>query len=301
MKILDKDLIQYKRILVESLKAFDKLCKENNIKYFAVGGTAIGTVRHKGFIPWDDDIDVAMLREDYDRFITLKSALRNSKYRIIDYHDEGYFLPSAKFIDCTTTIWEIEEQPYIMGAYIDVFPLDYVEIRDKYLPVKFRNYKHFFEKLRISKSDVKFRKTIRYLLTGHIKTFLKRLSEHIKYTFYLRRNIDSLIKKADKLSNFLRAIHSDVVLNYNTFYPLQKELLKADWFAETKTMPFENTTIEMPIGYDSYLRQLFGDYMQLPPVEKRVGHHCCYYYNLNRLMSKEEVLRVMNMNNVYGK
>ena len=297
MKLQGQGLIRYKQILVESLKAFDKLCKENNVKYFAVGGTAIGAARHKGFIPWDDDIDVAMLREDYDRFIALKNDLRKSKYKIIDYHDGGYYLPSAKFIDTNTTVWEIAEQPYIMGAYIDIFPLDYAEVTDNKLSEKFKNYQSFFERLRISKSNLKFRKTIHFLLTLHLKTFKKRTIEQAKCMLYLRRNIDNLIKRADQITDTLRTIHSDVVLNYNTFYPLHRELLKVDWFAETKTMPFEDTVIEMPIGYDSYLRQLFGDYMQLPPVEKRIGHHCCYYYNLNEHMSKEEVLRVMKKSN----
>lgn len=288
-----QELAEYKNILVEALKFLDAFCKSHNIKYFAEGGTAIGAVRHKGFIPWDDDMDVAMFREDYDRFLSLKQELAGSHYRIIDYHDNGYFLPAAKFIDMNTTIWEVKEQPYIMGAYIDVFPYDDVDASADVLKRQVLKYQSIYDDLRLLKASLSVRDTMRYFLQGHLRTFLKRMWEHCRTDWYLKPNKDIVFQKAVEAESELRRKKGDFVLNYNTFYPLHKEILDKKWFDETIAVPFESTTIEIPAGYDSYLSQLFGDYMELPPEKERVSHHSRYFMDLHHHYSIEDVLEII--------
>ena len=119
--------ITYKEKLIETFYAFDQFCTKNDIKYYAAYGTLIGAVRHKGLIPWDDDVDVYMLREDYDKFCSFRGHV-DSHYDIMDINDENYWLLSlAKFVDTNTTLWELKELPLILGVYIDVFPLDEIE------------------------------------------------------------------------------------------------------------------------------------------------------------------------------
>lgn len=284
MQILGQDLANYKRILVKELIFLDKLCKCNGIKYFAVGGTAIGAVRHQGFIPWDDDIDVAMLREDYDRFIALKESITDSQYRILDYHDDGYFLPSAKIVDINTTLWELEEQPYVMGAYIDVFPLDYVDKQGKDLEKEVSHYKKCFEALRQSKATMKLSNTFHRLKQGKVLSFGYRLYQHLNQILCINPFRKRILRKADECVDMIRTKKGKTVLNYNHLYPLDRELFDAKWFGTTISMPFEDTTIEIPADYDVFLRHTFDDYMQLPSEEKRVGHHSCFYYNLNKHM-----------------
>jgi len=294
MQIVGEDLVNYKRKLVETFSVFDAFCRENDIIYFACGGTAIGTIRHQGFIPWDDDIDVAMLRKDYDRFIELKDKLSNTKYRIIDYHDDGYFLPAAKFIDASTTLWELEEQPYIMGAYLDVFPLDDVDDTPERLVSVVKKYQNIYDRLRKSKAKLKLSNTVKYLLSGHIKTFATRCFDWICIGFIKTINPNYYFHRAEREETIMRNKSGDFVLNYNTFYPISKETFPKSLFVDIMRMSFEDIEINMPIGYHQYLTQLYGDYMKLPPEEKRVGHHSCYFYDLNHRYSMDEIIKQCN-------
>lgn len=291
MKIQGQDLVEYKKILTTALAEFDRLCMQNDITYFAVGGTAIGTVRHKGFIPWDDDIDVAMTRKEFDKFISLKKSLAKNRYKIITFQDDGYYLPSAKFYDSHTTIWEEEDHPFSMGAYIDIFPLDEVDNNDLDLQHTVNCFQKKFVNLRKSKADYRISLLWRYLKEGHIKTVIRRLLDYTYISFVSFFNKTYFIDKAIEQECIQRTKSGDRILNYNTFYPLNKEILPKDWFSSVIRMKFENIEINMPIGYDKYLTQLFGDYMRLPPPEKRMGHHSCYYYNLKEHYSIEEINR----------
>ncbi len=118
-------LIEYKKKLRQVMKAFIAFCDEHDLNYYVSGGTAIGVVRHQGIIPWDDDIDVYMLRPDYEKFLSLRDTLSKSKYEITDFTNGSYPLQVfAKFSDKTTTVWEYKDSPYITGVWVDVFPLD---------------------------------------------------------------------------------------------------------------------------------------------------------------------------------
>lgn len=121
-----KEYKDVQRHLLPVFRAFVDFCNRNQLTYYAAYGTVIGAVRHKGFIPWDDDIDVWMPRRDYERFLSLRDKLISTHYEIIDIEDKGYYLYFAKFCDRRSTIIEREGQS-IMGLYIDVFPLDYYD------------------------------------------------------------------------------------------------------------------------------------------------------------------------------
>lgn len=100
------------KVLLKTFKAFSALCDEYNLRYYAAFGTALGAVRHQGFIPWDDDIDVYMPRQDYNKFIALRDKIEEA-YSIIDLRDTGYFMYFAKFINNQTTVWEKRELLYL--------------------------------------------------------------------------------------------------------------------------------------------------------------------------------------------
>ena len=118
---------RYREVLLQTMKAFISFCKEHQITYYACGGTAIGAVRHRGMIPWDDDIDVYMDRANYNRFISLWTSLQSKypDYEVVCLGDDGYYLPLTKFADKRTTVWETPEYPFIFGVYVDIFPLDF--------------------------------------------------------------------------------------------------------------------------------------------------------------------------------
>ena len=115
--------IEFKQRLIKLFKEFIDVCNKNKLRYYAAYGTALGAVRHRGIIPWDDDIDVWMPREDYERFLSLRNQLTATPYEILDIQNKGYYLYFAKFCNKNTTLIEREGKP-IIGLYIDIFPLD---------------------------------------------------------------------------------------------------------------------------------------------------------------------------------
>lgn len=123
----DEQLAQRKAKTLETFKAFIAFCQANNLKYYAAYGTVLGAARHHGFIPWDDDIDVYLRRDDYDRCLRLLRADPPVGYEVVDYlHEEEYYLPFAKFCDTRSTVCEWEDYRISFGNYIDLFPLDAV-------------------------------------------------------------------------------------------------------------------------------------------------------------------------------
>ena len=118
---------ELKRIQIGILKHLDAFCNENNLKYFMCGGTLLGAVRHKGFIPWDDDIDIMMKREDYDKLIELYPKNDNSNFKLFSYElDKSFPYPFAKMDDFRTIFEEEINDSYKIGVNIDIFPIDYI-------------------------------------------------------------------------------------------------------------------------------------------------------------------------------
>ena len=291
MELTEKQQAEYKRILVRTLQAFDKFCTDHRLRYFATGGTAIGAVRHKGIIPWDDDIDVAMIREDYDRFISLKNELKNSKYEIVDPSNPGYYCSYAKFIDKTTTLWEVEQYEYVIGVFIDVFPLNHVNDDIEFIKEyqkKFLNIRHcHFEGYQnlLCKTNLKY---LSSLQTRGLYDWLHLLKVKIRKKYYCH--------KFWEYEAQLRASKGNRLLNYDTPYAMEKELFKPEWFEKQIRVPFENTEICLMEKYDEYLTQMFGDYMTPPPIEQRVSHHYHYFLDLDRRWSLDEIKSYLKKN-----
>lgn len=272
---------KYKEILIRTLKAFDVFCTDNNLRYFAMGGTAIGAVRHKGIIPWDDDIDVAMIREDYDRFLSLKHKLEGTQYKIIDPSVKGYYLPFAKFVDTNTTIWEVPDYEFVMGVFIDIFPLNHVD----------NNLSE------ITKRQTEYLKICRNFFGAYLSMFRdaksirhpRIIKDWIKYVLFNKYHA----KAFWKFENQLKVGKGDCLLNYYTQYKMEKELFKQEWFRGQIRVPFENIEINLMSGYKEYLTQMFGDYMTPPPLEQQVSHHFHYFVDLERGLSIKEVKKII--------
>ena len=125
-------LSEHQEMLLKTYKEFSKFCLSNNLPFYAAYGTLIGAIRHHGFIPWDDDIDVFMLRKDYDRFVELRNTLIADDFKIAVYVDGKSPYPFAKFYTTKGTIWEYSQFPFIIGPWIDVFPIDEGDIDDEH-------------------------------------------------------------------------------------------------------------------------------------------------------------------------
>ena len=278
---MNRNLSEIQQRILQVFKHFAVFCSENKIQYYAAYGTLIGAVRHNGFIPWDDDMDVFMKRKDYDYFVSLRNQVKKP-YKIATYLDGESPYPFAKFYTTEGTIWEYAHFPFITGPWIDVFPLDECEgLKDNAALEKF----HY--------ATWKYRKAVAYsswkeigseLFSGKITSASIKMIKKVRYAPFKIRYINQ-IKEAEI---GLRTVHGNSLGDYST--ALVNEVFPKSWFEKALEIPFEDTTISVPIGYHSFLTYLYGDYMQLPPEEKRKTH-CPYFVDLGRSLNREELMK----------
>ena len=253
---------ELKKIQLNILKHVDKFCQEHHIKYFMCGGSLIGTIRHKGFIPWDDDIDIMMLRDDYERFVSEYSANTESTYLIhSSSNDDGWFLPFAKIEDTNTILKEHIEKKNIIGINIDVFPIDNVPDNQNLQSAMYKTWRKWF-----NIHGLKLMSTVkeRTFIKNAILVFFHLVLSLVPYK-YLVKKIET---NAMQYSNQKTKYCGIAVWGYG-----KKEINLKSNFEDVIMMPFEDITVPVPVGYDNYLTSVYGDYMMLPPAEKRTSHH----------------------------
>jgi len=247
---------ELKQIQLNILKFVDEFCKDNNLRYFLAYGTLLGAVRHKGYIPWDDDIDILMFREDYEKFIT---TFMDANYKVFATElNPKYPYPFAKVGD-TRTYFEEEIKDVIdTGVNIDIFPLDYLP-EDKVKNITKR--RNFLQKIWIAKRLPRLKRR------GFVKNTVLAVSQLLLSVFSIRFIVKQLEKNAKKYNLRKSSICGNIAYGYDPdIYP------SAD-FEESVCLTFENTAFPCPQNYDNVLKIMFGDYMKLPPKEKQVSHH----------------------------
>lgn len=251
------NLEEIKEIEINILKYVDGICKREKLNYFLDSGTLLGAVRHQGFIPWDDDIDIVMPRNDYNRLYSI--LCEDSNYRMITYkNDNNYFLPHAKVCDLNTILVEATKSSVKTnyGVFIDVFPLDNLP-NNKLARLFQQNLVRYY---RILWSSVSFCSE-----STEIKHMIYKILSHGKTSRDFALMIDRRAEKyTNRSTNFLANLTG-------TSRPYRKE--ESKWFREKKILRFEDFGYPVPIGYDAYLRNLYGDYMKLPPVNQQITNH----------------------------
>jgi lipopolysaccharide cholinephosphotransferase len=280
---MNEDLNKEFRLkLIETFRAFDAFCKRHQIQYYTAGGTLIGAVRHQGLIPWDDDVDVWMLRKDYERFLTFRGQVEGH-YDIMDSRDENYWLLSlAKFVDTDTTLWEFEHYPCITGVYIDIFPLDECDA-DKAMALR-KEYDETSFKLTYAMAKHSMSQFLTLLAHRDLGTFVR----YLKDSLYYRPGYKKYLQEYEACVQKIKSSKGDMYVAFDGLYQ-EREIYKKEWLAEIVKLPFEDMEVDAPAGYHEILTQVYGDYMQLPPVEKRVSHHSHYFMDLHRRWTIDEI------------
>ncbi len=273
-----EDISKLKQVQLEMFKTIIKICNKYNICYFCFGGTALGAVRHSGFIPWDDDIDVAMKRKDYERFIKIAPKELPPYYFLQNYKtDPDFRLPFAKIRDSRTTFIETSARNLKInhGVYIDLFILDGFPDKKKQAKNLYRLNK--LTRGYCAKDDVSTRsKKANFLI------FLSKFYFMFRNTSKVIEHFENKCKKND-FDNCERGIC------FGSIYGL-KDMWPTSWFNGISKFLFEGIEVNLPKDYDKYLKQIYGDYMQLPPESKRIAHHYCdvidfekpYTYYINK-------------------
>lgn len=264
MKEIEKEA--YKRIPLEILIHFADFCDKNNIRYSLAYGTLLGAIRHKGVIPWDDDIDVIMPRADYERFKTLYHSERYpfSDVTINKQHATGM----GKIYD-SQTFFYFNKIKRSYGLFVDVFVVDNFPTNQRER-LRWQKWTRFFKSLNsIKQADLKGVLHTRKSFLGKARILLYKLLP-IPIS-YIQKKLSLLSQKYDATPTGLVGITMSCDNPFDT-YP-------ANFFEEYVDVEFEGRTFKAIRQYDKWLRICYGDYMQLPPVEKRVGrHHITAYY-----------------------
>lgn len=261
MRLVELDDMEYKQILVSIIKDIDLFCKINDIKYYIEGGTLLGAVRHKGFIPWDDDIDIMMPRKDYERFLNCYNS-RNSRYKVISINNSPkYYLTYAKVIDTRTVLKEDCSTDLELGAFVDVFPHD--KFTSKEDAVKINRRVKFYRDILLAK-NIRI-KSSRKFYKNLILTTMKIIG-----AFWSK---GKLIEKIDEISSSQLNERSQVLAPMVSMIDGERSILPVDYFENTTLVEFEGLMLNAPLKWHEFLVSVFGDYMKLPPEEQRVSHH----------------------------
>lgn len=260
---------EVKRIQLEILELVQDYCIDNDIKFWLDSGTLLGAVRHRGYIPWDDDIDIGMLRDDYDKFIQSFNQV-NERYRCLTIENTPQFgYPFAKVMDSETILYEPDENGTKININIDVFVFDNAPDDDAEVEKMFkvRDRLRILRQLKFCKGKSTtpnlVKKAAIYVASALIQVFPTGYFDTL------------IVKNSKKYAN----IKTERVGN---FCGANKFVCSKDVFNNFTWMEFEKKKFMVPIGYDKWLRCSYGDYMKLPPVEKRVSHHTYVAYKIER-------------------
>ena len=259
-EMVNLDIIEIKKIELELLKKIHEFCEEKGITYYLWGGTLLGAIRHDGFIPWDDDIDIIMTREDYKTFVDSFNTETAGVFSC-ETNDLHPF-PHAKVFDKGTVkqepIWY--EGDYRIGVDVDIFMLDNVEDVDIMMKSCKKRYK-ILDKLDFAKMQYN---------AG--TTWIKRILLNV-YLFFLRPNANKLCRKLNKMAQKYASGSTDNVMLYADANVKKPLVMKRELFEKRKLHKFEEYEFYIPEGYHDILTKCYGDYMTPPPEEKRVTHH----------------------------
>lgn len=256
---------QFQEHILKVFKFTVDFLERHNLRYIACGGTVLGAVRHKNFIPWDDDIDIYLPRADYERLLDLKDEMRKEGFDVLSLRDKGYYLPFAKVSDMNTTLLEQAEFPFVVGIYVDLFALDNFSGTDEEITaIQRRSLKKFYN----YQKSVNHSKTCdwwRDALKGHLGDAVEKLQIMLSRPF---RKL--LLRRFLNYQRWYSSFDGDKTVCVTQW---AGRIFKREWFEDVIDYPFADTTVKIPRDYDGYLRCLYGDYMTLPPVEQRHSEH----------------------------
>lgn len=255
---------EVQRAILNIFKVADEIFERHGLRYFAVYGTAIGAVRHKGFIPWDDDMDIAMPRPDYEAFRRIANEELPPRYRLIGYdYAEHYNIIFDKIQDTETTVIEKGLEAYTdryTGVWLDIFPLDGMPVnrweRFRWIR-KLRHLQGYNDKRRFGEARE--------------RTGLRRLRWELLKPHVMPKPFDFYARKYDECLKSYPYDEAEFT-SFASFPRGYKHVFPTKYFEDFQVVPFEDYHIRIPAGNDAILKTVYGDYMRLPPPEERRQH-----------------------------
>ncbi len=279
-------------ILLRTMRDFSRFCDKAGLGWFMAFGAAIGTVRHKGMIPWDDDIDVYMPRPDYERLVAIVNGVASDSSSLLHngviQGDEGSYsvigprvsqdywpFPYLKFSDNSSIIWEQEKYRCVTGVFVDIFPLDETD-GDMARNDELKSHYH--------KVFGKYKRSGRYNDIT-MRNLIPSLLDAVLY----RPRAAALKDDFCALDKAMASIHGDHYITWAAISPSRKVCFPKEWAESWTEADFEGFKVRLPIGNDKILRSIYGDYMQLPPKYERISNHHQFFADFGKRMSVEEI------------
>lgn len=267
------DAEEVKAVELEILKYVADFCEKHNINYILSDGTLIGAVRHNGFIPWDDDIDISMLRSDYEKFIDLWCKEEHGKFNLLCESKGNYIANYAKIVNSETVCYEGKIRRKSQGCWVDVFPLDFVpENQDEIAPF-FERMKEYYRRYSVSYvGKIRFGFLFPFYLVysalrNHRLSYLFAYSEKTVVEKF-KREIERY-SSGENVTNYVVVVRTP---------PQRKFGFPKNCCTDYVYHKFEQYEFRIPRDYDSVLKSFYGDYMQIPPEDKRTGHNVIAYW-----------------------
>lgn len=255
---------ELKKIQINILDQVADFCNKNDISYWLDCGTLLGAVRHKGYIPWDDDVDIGMFRSDFDRFLNLFNQ-SNERYKVYNIeHNNEFYYPFGKVLDTTTILYEPDEKGSKISVNIDIFVYDNAPNGHRKLEIMYikrdlyRNL-NLLRTLNHKPNGTIVRRILIYFLRLFIKPFPK--------AYFAKKMVQNSKKYVE--------LDTQKIGNFTGFSNIScsKKVFRS--FVEVE---FEGKHYKAPIGYDEYLKAFYNNYMELPPIEKQVSSHTFIAY-----------------------
>lgn len=255
---------------LEISKEIKRVCEENGIKYFLDSGTLLGAVRHKGFIPWDDDMDFGMLREEYDKFIQIAPEKLDNRYFLQTWTSDPYYPYAFAKVRKLGTVYQetaMKNSRAHNELYVDIFPYDnYPD------DIKKRNWQR--RKIMLYRFAIMMKRKAAPWLNHRnlIERFLVRCKYLPATLFAYMHDDKEMIRRMEEVMICFNNVHSEhyyaqAASSYG------KWVISSECFDHLTQLLFEDSFFSVPVGYKKYLEEAYGDYMRLPPVDKRENKH----------------------------
>ena len=260
---------ELQQIELKILLDVDKVCRENNIQYFLGEGTLLGAIRHHGFIPWDDDVDLIMKRAEYERFLNIAPKALGNRYKVQHFTTvKNYWSPFIKIrlLDEASKFRQrhIEHLTTDNGPYVDIFPMEYVPRNKSFGQYLQSIQTQYLRSMLALKVGLHQPKSLKQRIIKGLSIFYKTETIH--------RKMDKAFKKYYHLGK------TDYICTLASYHKVQCQTVLSSVYDETLHMEFEGEWLPVPAGYDLLLTTIYGDYMTPPPMEQRVIKH---YFNGN--------------------
>lgn len=263
MNEISKDMLnKLHGALLEILDEVDRICRKNDIAYFLDSGTALGAIRHGGFIPWDDDIDIGMMRRDYERFLEAAEKELGDRFYLQTHEDDPYYYKFHAKIRLNHTFFPESDSANMKhrGIFIDVFPFDYVPAEDDKALEMIARSRELVRPVMMTRPG--------YQPKGVKNLMMSKGYKIHSNEYYRERYAQFITQYSDKPTGYVACFSYHMLNKLRT----KKLVFRKSDMVPVKPVAFEDRTYMIMNDPDAYLTIMYGDYMQLPPEDKRVCH-----------------------------